>query len=380
MKRNCLLCAVLFALVLTACTSSPPTSSPAPEASSPPEESLETSPETSPETLDAAELPELFRSLDPAQAVLTLEDLDAPPERYPADAARARQYLEDLETFTWEACPNQEDLSPGYCRRLEAPGVTLVSFGGDRCLYAAADDREGWFTLTTIENRQWSWMIEDVFTRWYQDAQTAALFRGEGTPLTAEELNEFEAYTASTDEAGVRPISCFFTSRYNDPRDLDAGEFLYYCPDKGCLGPEDEAEFQLVQEKLDWRSGEDGHLFSVTELPVPCHRLPQAHIDEILTQYAGITLADMHTDWREEAFYIPETDCFYSFASDFGPGSFEVRYGERQGDTVTLWETVYEGFTDKLTLRRQGDGWQVLSHQAAAVPGGTEENPAPEHP
>ena len=235
MKRNCLLCAVLFALVLTACTSSPPTSSPAPEASSPPEESLETSPETSPETLDAAELPELFRSLDPAQAVLTLED-------------------------------------------------------------------------------------------------------------------------------------------------LDAGEFLYYCPDKGCLGPEDEAEFQLVQEKLDWRSGEDGHLFSVTELPVPCHRLPQAHIDEILTQYAGITLADMHTDWREEAFYIPETDCFYSFASDFGPGSFEVRYGERQGDTVTLWETVYEGFTDKLTLRRQGDGWQVLSHQAAAVPGGTEENPAPEHP
>ena len=78
----------------------------------------------------------------------------------------------------------------------------------------------------------------------------------------------------------------------------------------------------------------------------------------------------MHTDWKEEAFYIPETDCFYTFTSDYGPGTFIPCYGERDGDTVTLWEApdIYdENIADALTLQESGDTWHILSHQAASL-------------
>ena len=65
-----------------------------------------------------------------------------------------------------------------------------------------------------------------------------------------------------------------------------------------------------MQKKADWRVGEDNHLATIGEMPVPAHRLPRTYINEILTKYAGVTVEEMHTDWFEEALYIPETDCF----------------------------------------------------------------------
>ena len=170
---------------------------------------------------------------------------------------------------------------------------------------------------------------------------------------------EWGNYTSATE------ISCFFTSQYDDPRDMNAQEFLYYCPGQGNLESGDEDEFRFVQEKLDWRSGDDNHLFTIEEMPVPCHRLPRSYINEILTKYAGITVEDMHTDWLKEAFYIPETDCFYTFTSDFGPGMFLPRYGEKNGDIVTLWESpsAESGISDMLVLQKNGESWHILSHQ-----------------
>ncbi len=96
---------------------------------------------------------------------------------------------------------------------------------------------------------------------------------------------------------------------------------------------------------------------------MPCHRYSRPYVNEILTRYAGLTVEEMHTDWLEELLYVPETDCFYGFASDFGPGTFVPRYGEKSGDTVKLWESMDSA--DVLTLRQAGEGWHILSHQAA---------------
>jgi hypothetical protein len=199
----------------------------------------------------------------------------------------------------------------------------------------------------------------------------------DGTPLTQEELDWFTEYTASTkteyDEendlyvGSATEISCFFTSQYSDPRDMDAEEFLRYCPEEATLGEEDEEEFALVQEKLDYRGGEDDHLLTVTEMPTPCHRLPRSYINEILTKYAGITVEEMNTDWFTEAFYIPETDCFYTCTSDFGPGFFIPSYGEKSGDTVTLWSDKNgENKSYALVLQEVGEDWHILSYGLAA--------------
>ncbi|MBQ2224090.1 MAG: hypothetical protein II420_04970, partial [Oscillospiraceae bacterium] len=155
------------------------------------------------------------------------------------------------------------------------------------------------------------------------------------------------------------PISCFFTSYYSDPRDLDLAEFLRYCPLAESV--EDEKEFDALQ--VDWEigEGEDRHYATLDEMPVPTHRYRVPRINEVLRQYAGITLDDMHTDWRSagEPPYLPEYDAFYNFTSDFGPGVFEPTSGTQTGDLVTLRSAHAE-------LRLQvlgGDAFHILSYQ-----------------
>ena len=82
-------------------------------------------------------------------------------------------------------------------------------------------------------------------------------------------------------------------------------------------------------------------------------------------QYAGITIEDMHSDWKSNLCYIPETDCFYTFTSDFGPGAFNPSYGEKSGAIVTLWgaSSCNEG-PAVLTLQKNGNGWLIRSFQA----------------
>ena len=340
-----------------------------------------------PATLDVSDLHDLLASVDLFAADLTYF-CEGTEETFPANnAIRAKSYLEELGAFTWESYqpPAELDDLEDYRYQLTIPGATLTAFQSGyadaRPLHVETEEGEGWFVLpvATEPTEQYSWMLYDTFGRWYGEAQAASLYSGKGSPLTKEELDWFEGYTESTwthyDEtwggfvSGATPISCFFTSRYSDPRDMAAGEFLYYCPDQGVLEAGDEEEFGIVQEKLDWRIGEDNHLATIDEMPVPCHRLSRSYINEILTKYAGITVEEMHTDWLKEVFYIPETDCFYAFSSDFGPGMFLPCYGEKNGDIVTLWEApnTESGVSDMLVLQKSGENWHILSHCPATI-------------
>ena len=343
---------------------------------------LSDGPAAEPVALEVSDLQEILASIDLAAADLTCF-CEGAEETFPAEnAIRAKDYLEELRAFTWEGDQPLAgwDGADLYRYQLTVPGAVLTAYQSGyedaRPLHVETGEGEGWFILPTITEpeEQYSWMLYDTLGQWYGEAQAAALYGGEGVPLTAEELDWFEHYTESTETyydetwggfiVSATPISCFFTSQYNDPRDMDAGAFLYYCPDQGLLEAGDEAEFRIVQEKADWRVGEDSHLASLEEMPVPCHRLPRSYINEILTKYAGITVEEMHTDWLKDALYIPETDCFYTFSSDFGPGSFLPGYGEKDGNIVTLWEAPSgeSGDADMLVLQKDGENWQILSH------------------
>lgn len=304
----------------------------------------------------------------------TLSDLrgDGASAYDAADAIRAADYLAALRGFAWHEFVPPEETEDGARYALVADGaaLTLYSFNNAAALYAEAADGAGWFTVQTLtdtqsgETVQTNWQLYDTVRAWYLEAEAAALHASGGVPLTAEELSTFEQFTENDyTEDGVtyvRPVACFFTSTYRDVRDLDAREFIAYCPGEGYVTNADGEEAWLVAEKFDWR-GDDGQLFTVDELPVPCHRLSRAYLDGILTEYAGVTVAEMHSDWTAELFYLPETDCFYTFTSDYGPGVFSPAYGERNGDTVTLWESSWYG-GDCLTLKADGDGWHILSH------------------
>lgn len=372
MKGKLAAAGVLCLLLLTACADR---QAAAPAPAQEPEAAATREPDSARVLLDVSGVDDVFAGLDLSSAELTAYGEET--GTYAAGAAiRAGNYLAKLRGYTWEECqvPDGWGGDEAYRCELTAPGVTLTAFQSSvnnvRPFHAVTDGGEGWFTLTFMLDEQVDWMVYDTLSNWYSEARAAALYGGEGTPLTAEELDWFQDYTMpGYDETwgGIgeaAAINCFFTSQYSDPRDMDAGEFLAYCPDQGTLGPEDEAEFQLVQAKMDWRVGEDAHLAALDEMPVPCHRLPRTYIDGILTQYAGITVEDMHADWKKEACYIPETDCFYTFTSDFGPGVFLPLYGEKNGDLVTLWDGG--SGAGVLTLQSVDGGYRILSLQAAA--------------
>lgn len=307
-------------------------------------------------------------------------------ESYRADEAiRAGNYLEELRGYRLESYTPKEswelrEEALGY--RLVAPDVTLSQyrFGSDYLLCAENKTGEGWFIMPTIAegemdaDEQYGWMLVNTLGGWYNEARTAALCASGAAALSADELSWFENYTASecivytgeTNEyfTSASPVSGFFTSVYDDVRDLDATEFIAYFPAEGEVRNADGEEARLVAERADWRGGEDGHLFSVDELPVPCHRISRQKLDAVLTQYAGVTVAEMHTDWMEELFYLPETDCFYTFTSDYGPGVFFPAYGEQTGDLVTLFREPDVDGGEVMTLKLQSveDTWQILSH------------------
>lgn len=364
-KIACLILACLLPLALVGCSS---TTTPKPETPA------------EPAVLEVSDLSGILANLDAGGATLQ-RCYRGEESSYPANSAiRAAKYIEALQGFTWESYQLPEswdwENDDGYRCTFEGNGIALTAYQGNvQPLHAVTENGEGWFVLPYIEDDanaagQGRWMLYNTFGNWWNEARTAESCRGSGTPLSADELDWFESFTAaehprygSPNPSNAGAINCFFTSMYDDPRDMDAERFLQYFPTEKTLSSEDEAEFALVQKKLNWRSGEDDHLFRVEELPVPCHRIPRAYLDEVLMKYAGIKVAEMHTDWLEYFSYIPETDCFYTFTSDFGPGMFVPYYGEKDGTTVTLWSVAQNA--RRLTLQKSGEGWHILSLQSA---------------
>lgn len=346
-----------------------PTPDPVVDNEQPSDESTST-----PAALTVSDFMAVLDALDLSEAVLTYHQ-NGKEESYPAGAAiQFERYIEELKAFQWETYTPSAgwDGHEGCFYQLTASGMTITvlqsGYTDSRPLHLVTDSAEGWFVLPYIHNAtenelvQVSWMVYDVFEHWYREARGATLYPGEGKPLTEEELAFFVEYTETFWDEGITPISCFFTSYYTDPRDMNAAEFIYYCPLEYTLTWDDEAEFQLVMEQSDWWAGEG---MTLEEMPVPCHRYTRSYLNEILMRYAGITLEEMHTDWLEELLYVPETDCFYTFTSDCGPGVFIPVYGRQNGDIVTLWGYGNGNIDAVLTLQKSGDNWHILSHTVA---------------
>ena len=205
--------------------------------------------------------------------------------------------------------------------------------------------------------------------------QTRLRVRYEGTTLSVEMTLMGETRRVMTDEelaqlnewlCGYReeannvvyatPVNGFFLSSYENVRDMDFVDFLSYFP--GEAGGITEAEFQALKTMLKtqgkWDFGPAAE--DLAEMPVPIHRIPTKTLDATLREYAGITTADL---WdRSGVCYLPETDAYYNFTSDFGPGYFQADYGETTGESAWLWYG-----SDCLTLGRETDGWKIRSYQ-----------------
>lgn len=182
-------------------------------------------------------------------------------------------------------------------------------------------------------------------------------------PLSSEQIAQVnEAFTptltGSKGNLTVNPISCFFTSYYDYPEDINLAEFLRYFPNGSSVT--DETEFNALKELDNWPFGQDATLES---MPVPVSKYTSEALDQALWEYAGITRDDLNGVGSDDVLYLEEYDAYYNFTSDFGPGVFNCARGEVQGSTVRLYAEYGDGSGAVLTLRKQDGRYLILSHQ-----------------
>ena len=210
-----------------------------------------------------------------------------------------------------------------------------------------------WWIFATEEARKGIQFPED------RDKEPQTDYNVDRT-LTQEEIGTINAafdpilYDKQGNPMSTNIWSCFFTSYYDDIRDMDFAEFLMYYPSDGSTVDRHEFDALRNQEDFWFKNAE-----SLDNMPVPVHKLSARIVELTLKEYAGITLKDLDTSKVD---YLAEYDAFYNYTSDYAPGIFQCTRGEIDGDLVRLYEETDNG-TDILTLRKDGDRYLIVAHQ-----------------
>ena len=189
-------------------------------------------------------------------------------------------------------------------------------------------------------------------------------------PLTQAQIDEVNAifadYELSTDDTlGHFAVNGFFTSTYDDVRDLNLNNFLAYF---GECGEEDISEEEFAQLNAKWEFRVD----SVEDFPLPIHRYPASAVEGVLKRFAGIGLADL-TDMQTPFSgytYLEDTDAFYTTTSDYSPGYFSCTSGEigADGEEALLYGRTAGRLSGEAVLKlvKDGESWYIHSFTLAA--------------
>jgi hypothetical protein len=166
------------------------------------------------------------------------------------------------------------------------------------------------------------------------------------------------AFTDTNGNLTVNPISCFFTSYYNGPEDIDFDNFLRYFPYYDDIN--DVEELNSLKKQENWPFGED-----IESISVPIHKYLAEEVEQFLWEFAGIKLENMNGVEFHEVLYLEEYDSYYNYTSDFGPASFECDSGEVSNGNIRLYDQYGAGKCVELTLEKQNGRYVIVSHQEA---------------
>lgn len=148
----------------------------------------------------------------------------------------------------------------------------------------------------------------------------------------------------------------FLSSLYDEPADIDLFQ-LFYCG-SGIVETITKDELTDVMAQ----SGIEG---SIDDLQSPCEKISGSRMDEILTEYMGITLADTNKIGLDNFVYLSQYDAYYFFHGDtnYRP-NINFSSGERKGDVIRLFyndEFFGDGFK-VLTLREKDGAYMFVSN------------------
>lgn len=180
---------------------------------------------------------------------------------------------------------------------------------------------------------------------------------GELTDEQIEEINYLLQPIFRNDELNeVNKLSCFFTSYYKDVRAISFSEFLRYCP-KGEV-PKDLAEFDELKSHDLWPFGDE---VTFEDIPVPIHRYNSEVLQDMFTEYAGISLDELTGVGVDEVLYLESTDAYYNFTSDFAAGIFNCTEGNVNEGIIKLYGGSGNETRPVLTIVKSNNKYVIQS-------------------
>lgn len=145
-----------------------------------------------------------------------------------------------------------------------------------------------------------------------------------------------------------RALAC----EYNSPKEMNLRKFFYGGFKGEPQDPTDQEREQLENLGIN--------------LNYDLMRLPVDKMNEVLTEYFGITLADMEPEAFSGLVYLESTNCYYHSTSGWlGVENFEALSVERMDDGRILVRYPYMKYEYVVTLKPHGDSYQVLSNVLA---------------
>jgi hypothetical protein len=200
-------------------------------------------------------------------------------------------------------------------------------------------------------------MIQDNLPNIWEDIlDNIYMSDGELTDEQIDEINYLLQPVFTYDnQMAVNPLSCFFTSYYEDVRDINLTSFLRYFP-YGEV-PEELPELEELENLENWPF----QVGSLDSMPVPIHRYMRVDVQNIMMIYSGISLNELSGIGFDMIAYLESTDAYYNYTSDFGPGVFTCTEGIVEDGEIRLYGSSISESSSVLTIVKDDENYIIKS-------------------
>lgn len=175
----------------------------------------------------------------------------------------------------------------------------------------------------------------------------------EVTLLNAEESEYFNSDEFFNGEyMNIR--NQFLSSLYDAPENIDLFQLFY-----NGSGLEDTITVEEKEAVVAYNGWD-------TEPDCPCTKISRSSMDEVLTEYMGLTLADTEKIGLENFTYLEEYDAYYHYHGDTNYRMLiSFSGGEREGNFIRLFydDQFMSDGGKVLTLREQAGSYLFVSNE-----------------
>ena len=171
------------------------------------------------------------------------------------------------------------------------------------------------------------------------------------TRLTEDELKWFNEQFFNVDGNAI--VNAFLNCTYTDVKDISMYDLFYDCPNQSEIEVT-KAEKVLLEKK--WE-----------EIYTDIQKVPASYMDDMLSKYANIKLADSNKVELDMLVYLEDYDAYYSMHGDTHYTPVEVKSGvkDANGNVKLQYLYVEDELEYVVTLKAYENGYYFVSNVLA---------------